>query len=339
MQHHQQTEAEKKSSGPERFNLQNDRQTSLFDTRTYARSGNVLRARCELQPPHHHVTLSFECCFAVFVHPRSHYYKLKQCQKHHRLSTFYTALRLEMRNRLQKTWRPILPTKAAGFVNVVCEALEKFKKYSKVWLQELPNQQKHGIIIVTSTTGNGDAPENASRFVRYLKRKTTVDEQPFQHCAFAVLGLGDTNYDNFCATGKVVDQKLDQLGGTRAKPLGMADEATGLEDVVEPWTKSVVDDMVKACFSGKGEGTVVNKQEEESHYRDGNGDASCTSHQTSYTCFRAKRDIGDAFYRTYTDKCITVTITTNKVVYSTLYTIWIGDWKCRTHCQRPGVDL
>ena len=144
-------------------------------------------------------------------------------------------------------------TSAAGFASVVCEPLEKYKRYSETWLQEpSTGNQKHGIIVVTSTTGNGDAPENASRFVRYLKRKTTVDQQPFRHCAFAVLGLGDTNYDNFCATGKIVDQKMAQLGGTRAKPLAMADEATGLEDVVEPWTNTVVDDISKACFGTSG---------------------------------------------------------------------------------------
>lgn len=154
------------------------------------------------------------------------------------------------------------PAKQAGFANVICQPLEKFKKYSEAWLQESSSGAKHGIVIVTSTTGNGDAPENASRFVRYLKRKSTVDVQPFQHCAFAVLGLGDTNYDNFCATGKVCDKKMTELGGTRAKALGMADEATGLEDVVEPWTSTVLQDMKKACFeteSGGGETYIEEK--------------------------------------------------------------------------------
>ena len=145
------------------------------------------------------------------------------------------------------------PDAKCFFPSVVCCEMDQYKKQcSTKWEQTPFDGCKHGIIIVTSTTGNGDAPENASRFVRYLKRKTTVDLQPFQHCAFAVLGLGDTNYDNFCETGKVVDRKLAELGGMRAKKLGMADEATGLEDVVEPWTSTVFTDITNAC-RGKNE--------------------------------------------------------------------------------------
>jgi sulfite reductase alpha subunit-like flavoprotein len=95
------------------------------------------------------------------------------------------------------------------------------------------------LLVVASTTGNGDPPENASRFVRTIKRKTTSTHS-FQNVKFAVLGLGDTNYDQFCATGKVLDKKLAELGGTRWMPLACADEATGLEDVVEPWTETVL---------------------------------------------------------------------------------------------------
>lgn len=139
---------------------------------------------------------------------------------------------------------------------VVCEPLEKYRKYADKWLQHTPGG-KHGIIIVTSTTGNGEAPENASRFVRYIKRKTTVDQRPFRECAFCVLALGDTNYDQFCNTGKVVDQKMHELGGTRVKPLAMADEATGLEDVVEPWTESVFKEMAEACFPSQDGGSAL----------------------------------------------------------------------------------
>eukprot|EP00968_Pinguiococcus_pyrenoidosus_P007034 scaffold463_cov242-Pinguiococcus_pyrenoidosus.AAC.2 len=52
---------------------------------------------------------------------------------------------------------------------------------------------------------------------------------------FTVLGLGDTNYNKFCAMGIGVDKRMKELGGERFYPLGCADEGTGLEDVVEPW--------------------------------------------------------------------------------------------------------
>jgi sulfite reductase alpha subunit-like flavoprotein len=99
------------------------------------------------------------------------------------------------------------------------------------------------LLVVSSTTGNGDPPENASRFVRTIKRKTTSSDS-FRNVSFAVLGLGDTNYDQFCAVGKLLDKKISELGGARLVPLACADEATGLEDVVEPWTDTVLQLML-----------------------------------------------------------------------------------------------
>jgi len=107
--------------------------------------------------------------------------------------------------------------------------------------------QKHGILIVSSTTGNGEAPENASRFVRYIKRKTTAPTMPFRHVAYAVLGLGDTNYDQFCNTAKIIDKKINELGGMRAKTVACADEGTGLEETVDPWVDTIFDILIKRC--------------------------------------------------------------------------------------------
>lgn len=85
-----------------------------------------------------------------------------------------------------------------------CHELNSFKsKCQKMWEVEPENNLKYPIIVVCSTTGNGDAPENCGRFIRYIKRKNTVDAMPFRHCVYAVLGLGDTNYDQFCQSGKV----------------------------------------------------------------------------------------------------------------------------------------
>lgn len=118
--------------------------------------------------------------------------------------------------------------------NSICCELNVFKKV------HIPSALPCTLIVVASTTGNGDAPENASRFVRYIKRKTTAPDL-FAETQFAVLGLGDTNYDKFCETGRVIDSKLNQLGGTRLVNVGLADEGTGLEDVVEPWIDRLVE--------------------------------------------------------------------------------------------------
>ncbi|KAL3801953.1 hypothetical protein HJC23_010297 [Cyclotella cryptica] len=147
-----------------------------------------------------------------------------------------------------------VPSKSSYFDSVVCCELNDYKKKClKEWETDPTSTgtaAKHGLIVVCSTTGNAEAPENADRFVRWIKRKTTSHTQ-FQFVAFSVLALGDSNYDVFCAAGKLIDRKLAELGGTRVVPLACADEGTGtLEEVVDPWVDVVVQKMEEACSSG-----------------------------------------------------------------------------------------
>ncbi len=74
---------------------------------------------------------------------------------------------------------------------------------------ELPTEDF--VIIITSTHGDGDPPENAIEFLEYL-----TDERPeLTGVSFAVCGLGDTSYRYFCQTGKDFDKVLEELGATR----------------------------------------------------------------------------------------------------------------------------
>ena len=140
------------------------------------------------------------------------------------------------------------------FPSVTCCDLNSYKKKCiDEWMKPQPSGTKHGVIVVCSTTGNADAPENADRFVRWMKRKTTEPTQPFQHVAYAVLGLGDTNYDVFNATAKSIDRRLGELGGVRAMQGAFADEATGLEDTVEPWVSGVIGKLAEVCKGSGGE--------------------------------------------------------------------------------------
>lgn len=80
-----------------------------------------------------------------------------------------------------------------------------------------PNSLKkvENLLIVVSTHGEGDPPDNAISFHEFLhgKRAPKLDE-----LRFSVLSLGDSSYEFFCQTGKEFDQRLEDLGGTRLYP-------------------------------------------------------------------------------------------------------------------------
>ena len=90
------------------------------------------------------------------------------------------------------------------------------------------------VYIICSTFGNGDAPENASAFWRYIKNRK-LNNTFFANINYMVLGLGNSNYSHFCDMGKKIDKRLEELGGKRMKPLVCVDEVEGLEDPVELW--------------------------------------------------------------------------------------------------------
>lgn len=65
------------------------------------------------------------------------------------------------------------------------------------------------LVIVTSTYGEGEPPENAISFYNYLFSKKAPQ---LPELRYAVLGLGDTSYEFFCKTAQDFDQRLAELG-------------------------------------------------------------------------------------------------------------------------------
>lgn len=77
-----------------------------------------------------------------------------------------------------------------------------------------PNNLKkiHNLLMIVSTHGEGDPPDNALSFHEYVhgRRAPKLD-----HLSFSVLSLGDSSYEFFCQTGKEFDERFKELGGTR----------------------------------------------------------------------------------------------------------------------------
>ena len=68
------------------------------------------------------------------------------------------------------------------------------------------------LLLVTSTQGEGEPPEEALSLHRLLFGKKAP---PLPALRFAVCGLGDSSYPDFCQAGKDFDTRLAELGGER----------------------------------------------------------------------------------------------------------------------------
>ncbi|MFK9073373.1 MULTISPECIES: NADPH-dependent assimilatory sulfite reductase flavoprotein subunit [Proteus] len=96
------------------------------------------------------------------------------------------------------------------------------------------------LIIIASTQGEGDPPEEAIAFYKYLNSKKAAE---MKETAYAVLSLGDTSYEHFCKAGKDFDERIAQLGATRLLPRVDAD--VEYQFVADEWIKQLTE-LLKA---------------------------------------------------------------------------------------------
>ena len=98
---------------------------------------------------------------------------------------------------------------------------------------DLQNHKR--ILIITSTWGEGEMPDNAELFWQSL---SASDMPKLPGMKFGVLALGDTGYDEFCQAGKLIDMRLEQLGATRL--VDRVDCDVDFEDMAEEWINNTI---------------------------------------------------------------------------------------------------
>ena len=117
-------------------------------------------------------------------------------------------------------------------VEVTIASLSKFK----------PNNLKKttNLLLVVSTHGEGEPPDQAIQFYEFLhsKRAPKLD-----HLQYSVLALGDSSYEFFCKTGRDFDEQFEKLGATRIAP--RVDCDLDYDEPEAQWFASVQQELLK----------------------------------------------------------------------------------------------
>lgn len=105
------------------------------------------------------------------------------------------------------------------------------------------------VMIVTSTYGEGEMPDNAQLFWQAISASTAPR---LEQMHFAVLAIGDTSYDGFCQAGKFIDMRLEQLGAKR-----VTDRIDCDIDYEEPSSEWIGSAMPQFAASAGSSGTAL----------------------------------------------------------------------------------
>ncbi|MFJ7700545.1 assimilatory sulfite reductase (NADPH) flavoprotein subunit [Lysinibacillus fusiformis] len=117
-------------------------------------------------------------------------------------------------------------------VDVTVSSLGKFKASN---LKKITN-----LLLIVSTHGEGDPPDQAIQFYEFLHSKRAPKLEQLQ---YSVLALGDSSYEFFCQTGKDFDEQFAKLGATRIVPRTDCD--VDYDDAAAQWFSAVQQEFLK----------------------------------------------------------------------------------------------
>ncbi|KIP66355.1 sulfite reductase subunit alpha [Vibrio harveyi] len=140
-----------------------------------------------------------------------------------------------------------------GNAKGVAEALEQEAKAEGIVVELFDASDYKGknlakethVIIVASTNGEGEAPDNAIELHEFLQSKKAPKLPNLQ---YAVIALGDSSYEFFCQTGKDFDTYLSKLGATAF--IDRIDCDVDYEAPAAEWRKQALEQVKEALSSG-----------------------------------------------------------------------------------------
>ena len=111
--------------------------------------------------------------------------------------------------------------------------LESMASYKTAQLK-----RDHVLLIVVSTYGEGEPPDNARAFYDYLH---SAKAPKLPELRYAVLALGDSSYEYFCKTGHDFDLRFEELGASRLH--ACVDCDVDFEDSAAGWIMAIAEKL------------------------------------------------------------------------------------------------
>ena len=121
--------------------------------------------------------------------------------------------------------------------------------------------QLERVLVITSTFGEGEPPDNARKFDAWLQGDEVGDLSAMH---FSVCALGDSNYPDFCAFGTAVDEQLIAHGAQQMAPCKICDvgyDAPYGEWLTQVWEHEAM--QVDAAAIPASAGVVVEDDDDE----------------------------------------------------------------------------
>jgi flavodoxin len=90
------------------------------------------------------------------------------------------------------------------YKNIYIYEKKSLKKLNEVKIEEMEENDIN--IILISTTGDGEFPRNSKNFYKRLRK---IKEK--KKIKYILCGFGDTNYNNYCHSAKILKRRLKRL--------------------------------------------------------------------------------------------------------------------------------
>ena len=118
---------------------------------------------------------------------------------------------------------------------LLAAAGHQVKVFEDPTLEDWQHYADKVVLVITSTTGQGDLPDSIAPLYRDIKDK--LGYQP--GLRYGVIALGDSSYEVFCGAGKQFAALLQEQGAVRVGEMLTVDacENPEPEEVTSPWVE------------------------------------------------------------------------------------------------------